>query len=199
LLEKALELNPKSLSAHTFLALYWERQNRYDFALQYLRSATKLDDRNPVLQAELARLLAVSGNLNEAYKVYSLAASLSPFDPTYQSNQVEFSMRYDYLIEEIALPTARQLVIQYPDQTVYLDLMAQVLIHQGDLMTAERFLKRTLEIDTGYAPARLHLGLVYILQENFEAGNRELNQAISLSENTSISVQAQRLLDTYFP
>jgi predicted Zn-dependent protease len=112
---------------------------------------------------------------------------------------VEFSMRYDYQIKEIALPVARQLVIQYPDQPVYLDLMAQVLIQQGDLMTAERFLERALEIDKGYAPVHLHLGLVNILQENLEAGYRELNQAISLGEDSPVSDQAQRLIDTYFP
>ncbi len=199
LLEKALELDPRSLAAHTFLALYWERHLRYDLALQYQQSAVSLDDRNPVLQAELARLLAVSGNLSEAYKVYSLANSLSPFDPTYQKNLVEFSMQYNYNIEEIALPIARQMIIQYPDRPLYLDLMAQVLVQQGDLMTAKRFLIRALEIDTEYAPAHLHLGLVYILQDNFEAGYRELNQVLSSGENNPVSDQAHRLIDSYFP
>ncbi len=199
ILEKALELDSKSLAAHTFLALYWERQKRYDLALQYSQSAVSLDDKNPVLQSELGRLLAVSGDLNEAYRIYSLASSLSPFDPTYQKNLVEFSMRYDYRTEETALPIARQLVIQYPDQPEYLDLIARVLIQQGDLMTAERFLERALEIDAEYAPAHLHLGLVYILQEKLEAGYRELNQAMSLAGDSPVSDQAQRLIDTYFP
>jgi tetratricopeptide (TPR) repeat protein len=198
-LEKALELDPKSLSANTLMALYWKRQMQYDKAIQFMRTAVSLDEENPVLQSELADILAASGDLDEAYDVYQRAASLSNFDPTHQKYLVAFCMRYDYHVEEIALPVARQLVVQYPDQPANLDLMAQVLIQLGDLTTAERFLVRSLQIDTSYAPAHLHLGLVYILQENRTAAYRELNQAISLDSRSAVTSQARRLLDTYFP
>ena len=198
-LQKAVELDPQSLAANTFLALYFQRQNRYDLALKAMRKAASLDAKNPALRVDLASLLAASGNLEGAYETYCQAALLATHDPTYRRYQVEFSIHYDYHIEKIALPVARRLLVQYPENPANLDLMAQVLIQQGDLASAERFLNQALQIDPNYAPAHLHLGVLYILQERREAAYGEFYLAASLAPGSPVAAQAKRLLETYFP
>jgi len=198
-LQKALELDPKSLSAHIFMSLYWKRQKNYDLALELTQSAIDINASNPIIHVELANLLAASGDLNGAFNAHLKAISLAPHDSAYQEYLIMFALEYDYHIEEIALSAARQIVIQSPNDAAALDLMAQVLIRQGDLLTAERFLRRALGEDTYYASAHLHLGLVFILLENYRDAYHELTLAANLVPDSDIANQAQRLLVTYFP
>ena len=198
-LQKAVALDPKSLAAQTFLSLYWIRQGRYDRALETIRAALELAPDNPALVAELAAVLAASGDLKQAYQTYQQAAALSPYDPLYLRLQVNFSLQYDYLVAEIALPVARKLVIQDPQDPTNLDLIAQVFIRQGDLVNAERFLLRLLEANPDFAPAHLHLGLLYLLQGAWAAALQELNRTISLAPGSPEARQAQRLLEQGSP
>jgi len=198
-LQKAVALDPKSLAAQTFLSLYWIRQGRYHQALTTIRTALQLAPNNPILVGELAAVLAATGDLEQAYRTYQQAAALSPYDPLYLRLQVNFSLEYDYHVEEIALPVARQLVVQDPHDPVNLDLMAQVFIRQGDLVNAERFLRRLLEANPDFALAHLHLGLLYLLRGDRAAALQELNRTISLDSGSPEARQAQRLLDSPSP
>jgi tetratricopeptide (TPR) repeat protein len=194
-LQKAVTLDPKSLAAQTFLSLYWIRQGRYDQALETLHRALDLAPDNPVLVAELAAVLASSGDLEKAYQAYQQAAVLAPYDPLYLRLQVDFSLQYDYHVEEIALPVARQLVIQDPHDPTNLDLMARVLIRQGDLVNAERFLRRILDANPDFATAHLHLGLLFLLQGDQAAALQELDRTISLAPGSPEAQKAQQLLE----
>jgi len=196
-LTKALELNPKSEAAYTFLALYWLRQQKYEPALQAILSAASLDPDNPVLQAELGNILASSGKLNEAHQAYEQAISLAPKDPQYWRRLAAFSLNYSYQLDQVALPAARQAVNLAPQDTENLDLIAQVLIRLSDLVSAERFLARALQIDTNYVPAHLHLGLIYALQGNPQAALTEFNLVLSLAPESPMAEQARRLIEIY--
>ena len=198
-LQKAVALDPKSLAAQTFLPLYWIRQGRYDQALETTHAALEMAPDNPVLVAELAAVLAASGDLDQAYRTYQQAAALSPYDPLYTRLQVNFSLQYGYQVAQIALPLARKLVVQDPQDPTNLDLMAQVFIRQGDLVNAERFLLRLLEANPDFAPAHLHLGLLYLLQGDQAAVLQELMRTISLSPGSPEAQQAQQLLDRSTP
>jgi tetratricopeptide (TPR) repeat protein len=193
-LQYAAELAPESLAAQTFLALYWLRQSRYDQALEALRGALKAAPDNPSLAAELAGLLAATGDLPGAHQAYQQAADLAPYDPDYPRRLIRFSLEYHYQIEQLALPLARKLVIEGKENPIDLDLMAQVLISQGDLVSAERFLRRAIQADSTYPSARMSLGLLYLLQGNQAAAERELELAISLDPDGPVARQARRLL-----
>jgi tetratricopeptide (TPR) repeat protein len=198
-IQKALELHPQSLSARAFLAMFWERQGRFDLALPAIQAAMELDPKNPTLTVQLASLQAASGKLAEAYKTYLLATDLSPHDPAYWRYMIRFSLQYDYQIDEIALPVARRLAAEYPEEAENLDLMAQVLMRGGDLDNAKRFLERTLQADPTYAPAHLHLGLAYALHEDLSAAYREFQRVLELAPSGPVADQAKRYLETYFP
>ena len=196
-LRKALELDPASLSAHTFLALYYTRRGGFDLALQTLQQAIALDPGNLALQVQLASLLAASGDLYQARETYLQAIQRAPRDPAYARALVQFCLDYDFEVDQTALPLARRLAGQYPDDPASLDVMAQVLIHQGDLASAARFLERTLLLDSGYAPALLHLGQVYLLQGDRPSALQRLRQVIEHLPGSPEAAQAQRLLDDY--
>jgi cytochrome c-type biogenesis protein CcmH/NrfG len=198
-LQESLRLNPASLVANTFLGLYWLRNNRPDLAVPALQTAVKHDPENPALLLELGRAQAASGDLKGAEAAHRQAISLSPYDSTYVRALVDFSLQNDYNVKEIALPAARELAAADPPDPANLDLMAQVLVKLSDLANAERFLRRALQIDPNYAPAHMHLGLVFILQGNRSAGRQALQQAVQIAPGSVAALQAQRLLQTYLP
>ncbi len=198
-LKKAIELDPRSIPAHLFMAMYWRRQERYDQALASLQAAIEIDAQNPILQVEVGETLATLGDLNAAQEAYQKAIDLSPNDPTFLNFLVGFSLKYEYRIEEIALPVARQAVILAPDDPEVLDSMAQVFIKLNDQINAERFINRALEKDPNFAPAYLHMGQVYLLQGNLSGAQAQLNQVTKLAPGSPAADQAQRLLRAYFP
>ncbi|MBN2549559.1 MAG: tetratricopeptide repeat protein [Anaerolineales bacterium] len=198
-LQKALELDPQSLSAQTFLALYWMRQEKYDLAEELIRAAIELDPQNPVLVIQLGEILAASGDLQSAFQVFSQAAAIAPGDPAVLRSLASYSLKYSYQVAEVALPAARQAIILAPKDVQNLDLMAQVLIQLGDLASAERFLVQALTVDGTYAPSHLHLGLLFILSGEMPAARQELDQTLALAPQGSVADQARRLLETYFP
>lgn len=198
-LETALQLDPNSLAAHTFLALYWTRQSRYDQAKETIQKAAALDPENPALLVQLASIQAASGELYNAYETYRKAIELSPYDPIYRRSLIEFAIEYDFEIETIALPMARQLAARFPKDPQNQDLLGRLLLKQGDLTSAERFFRRALELDPLYAAAHMHLGLIYALRGERVAALNELDMAISLASGTPTAAQAQRLIEMYFP
>lgn len=198
-LQKAVELNPESLSATTFLAIYWKRQQRYDRALQVLQTAIQLAPQNPALHVELGDTLANSGDLDQALQAYLQAVSLAPRDITYLQTLAEFSLKYEYQLHEVALYAARRAVNLDPQSPAALDLMGQVLIKLNDLENAERFLQRALLVDGNFAPAHMHLGVIYMLNDDTSRATQEFNLAKSLDPNGPVADQAERLFKSYFP
>lgn len=198
-LEKALQLNPESVAAHTFLALYWQRHGDADQAAAALEDAIRLDPENPALHAELGSALARGGDLSSAADAYRRAADLSHSEVEYLRMLAEFSIRYDYQVETLGLEAARQAVISRPEDPAALDTMAQVLVKLNDLTSAERFLNRALQADPNFAPALAHLGLVYLFAGNMESARAELLRARELDPDGPAGMQADRFLQRYWP
>lgn len=198
-LEKALSLEPASLSANTLMALFYQRHARFDQAQEYLRKVTGLYPKNPALQVELGEALALGGDLEAALQAYQQAVALAPQDPAYHRQLAGFCIRYEYRLKEVGLAAARQAVLLDPQGPDSLDVLGQTLFILGDLDSAERFYLRALEAQPKHTSALLHLGLVYMLQGEPQRARQEWSLVISLAPGTSAAQQAQRLINNYFP
>jgi len=198
-LEHAMKLDPKSLSAHMFLSLYWQRQGQLDRALDYLVKAAALSPDNPALQTEMGHILALQGDLSAAQQAYQQAIELSPQDPTYYRLLAAFSLAHNYQVSQVGLPAARRALLLSPNDPASQDMLGQVLLELGDSASAKRFFEQAILLQPEYAPALLHLGLIYITEENRTAAYEKFTQVLSLAPGTTAADQAQRLLDNYFP
>lgn len=199
-LEKALALDSQSISANTFLGLYWNRRGRPALALVFLQAVIDQDPGNPALQAEAGNLLAAMGQLPAALAHYRRAAELASRDPAYWRSLAAFSIRYEYQVRQVALPAARQAVLIDPQDPAALDLMGQAFTLLKDFHSAERFFRRALQADAGYAPARLHFGALYLLRGEAQPAITQLELARNLAPaGSDIRQQAENLLQETYP
>ena len=126
---------------------------------------------------------------------YQQAVELAPNDPHFPKLLIEFYIRYNIDLRETAIPLAREMIVNYPNNASALDVMGQVLFRLGDVLTAERYYLRALEKSPGSASAHLHLGILYKFQGADDLAVSHLNQAILLAPNSVISNHAQRVRD----
>jgi cytochrome c-type biogenesis protein CcmH/NrfG len=70
---------------------------------------------------------------------------------------------------------------------------------RNDPISALRFLNRSIHADPGYAPARLHLGLLFVTQNNLGDGVQQLEMAIQLAPDSPTASQAANILQQYAP
>ncbi|HEX6304606.1 MAG TPA: tetratricopeptide repeat protein [Anaerolineales bacterium] len=199
-LETALRLDPNSVAVNSLTGLYWQRRDRYDLALVYLHAAVEADPDNPTLHIELGNTLTQLGQITTAQKYYQAAVEMSPGDPLYWRALAAFSVNFELEVREVGLPAARQAVVLAPDDPASLDVMGRVFMLLDDPLSARRFLHRALLNDPGYAPARLHLGLLYLIEGDTPAAREQIALAHSLAlPGTPTADQANRLLQRYFP
>jgi tetratricopeptide (TPR) repeat protein len=198
-LQRALRLEPNSVSANLLMGLYWSRQGDPQKAAGYIRSTLSIEPDNPLLHAELANALAQAGDLPAALAAYQQAISLAPDDPLFYRLLAEYSLSYRIQVGEIALPAARTAVILAPQDARSLDLLGQAMLILEDTYSAERFLLKAVENDPGYAPAHLHLGMVFVQRSEMQRARQEFDLAASLGSGTWTAAQAQRFITYYYP
>jgi tetratricopeptide (TPR) repeat protein len=194
-LQKAIDLNPQSVLVQALQSVYWRRQGKPDRALVYLHAAEALEPENPVWQVELGSTLAEMGDLDQAVKSYQAATSLAPKNPAYYRALAEFSAQYGFEVQEVGLPAARQAVLLRPEDAENDDVMGVILLRQGDVTSAERFLLQALEKNDNLASAHLHLAMVYLSQNHVDSALPHLHRAAALAPHTAIGDQAQNLIN----
>jgi tetratricopeptide (TPR) repeat protein len=193
-LDRALAINPDSLASNLFTALHFAQTDRPELALIYLHQAVRLDPTSPLIQIEIGNILAEMGDLVSARRHYQRSLELAGNRENIWQMTAEFALRYNVDVRELALPAARQAVLLDPHNPSTLDTLGQVLFKLGDPLTARRFFRSALQEDPGYAPAHVHLGLVYLLFGEIQAAQEHFNLAITLAPDSPAAVQAERLL-----
>jgi tetratricopeptide (TPR) repeat protein len=198
-LEKALELDPDSLSANLILALTWQARGRPELAQIYLHHAARLAPTNPDIRLELGNNLALLGDLAAAQEYFLQAIDLSQQDARGLQRIVEYLLNYNIDVLDVALPAARQAVLIAPQDAGALDALAQVYLRLGNPLLARRFLQQALQIDPGYAPAHLHLGLAYLLLDDQVAARQHFDLVRTLAPGTASAGHAERILSGLHP
>ncbi len=197
-LDRAAELNGDSAVVRALQALYWRRQGQPDKALPYLEAIAKQEPQEPIWQVEIGNTLVETGDLIAARDNFVNAVNLAPTDSLYWQYLARFSVENSVDIHGLGLPAARQAVLLKEDDPGALDVMGWTLANLGDTASAERFLQRALERDATYALACLHLGQVYLQEQDAAHAYPYLKRTIRLAGQTSPGEIARRLLQRYF-
>ncbi len=186
----ALELNPDSIIAQALYALYLQRQGKPVEALIYLSRIADTEPANPAWQIALGQVNAQLGKLEDALGYFQKAVLLEPENVLMWQSLAEFCFTYQYEVQASGIPAANKAVLLSPKSSRSLDLAAQAALTNGNLGSAEAYLRNALELDPRYAPAHLHLALVLLQQENTLEARQELEKAATLG-----NPEAENLLE----
>ena len=198
-LDRALELNPKSVLVRGLRGLYWKRQGNYQQALSEYLLAAETEPENPAWRVSIAETYAQMGDLSSALVAYQRATELASKESIYWRLLALFCAANNVQVEDVGLPAAQKAVQLAPDDASALDMLGWSYLSSGRLSLAEQTLLDAIELAPEFASAHLHLGMTYLAQADRDAAHLELTRARDLDPQGEIGQFAAQLLDQYFP
>ena len=196
-LEKALALNPYSVSANIFYAKYFSSIGEPELGLVYLHTILEIDPQNPFLITEAGNYLAEMGNPIGAYSYFETMVLKSPteFDPWFQL--ANFSINYEYQISQIGLPAIRKALIISPKDPSAIILLGRAYSMLGNPNMGIKLINDGLLLSPKDINGLYHLGIINISLGNLTEAEALLIQALSLSSDPDQKNQIQNILDIF--
>ncbi len=188
-IQKALKLNPKSILAQAMNALALQRQGNAQGALAALQQIVAQETEDPQWRIALGQARAQLGDLEGALFEYQKAIALEPENVAVWQAIAEFSLGYQYQVTSVGSPAAIKAVLLAPEDPRSLDLAGQAALSNAEQDEAQGYFLAAIQSDPRYAPAHLHLALVFFQRGNNEAAHQELQKAAALG-----NIEAQNLL-----
>lgn len=195
----ALQLNPHSQIALAFLALIWQELGETQLALQSAQQAFMLYPEDLNVRLQYAQTLAQTGDLEGGWQILQDWLNQSSALQAARKALVLYCVQYGYRLTESALPLAKELVNQMPEDSESLDLLGQVYLGLEEWTLAQQVFERALSLDSQYAPAILHLGLVHLAQGNLAISRTQFQKVIEIAPFSPSGEQARRYLEVYLP
>lgn len=198
-LDQALSLDHTNPIVRSLRGLYWTRQDRADQALAEYLLAAEYDPDNPARQVSIGEAYALRGDLQAAQRAYSRATEMAPTDTTVWRMLAAFSAQYNMQVEDVGLPAAQMAVEVSGEDPLALDMLGWTLALLERYDEAQDALEHALSLDPDLAQGHLHLGIVALQTDNWEAAKDHFQQARDLDPDGPVGGQAQVLLNQYFP
>ena len=185
----ALKINPNSVLAQAMNALALQRHGDAEGALAALQLIVTQETEDPQWRIALGQARAQLGDLEGALSEYQEAVALEPENVAVWQAIAEFSLVYQYQVTSVGSPAATKAVLLSPADPRSLDLAGQAALSNGEQDEAQGYFLAAIQSDPQYAPAHLHLALVYFQRGDADAAYEELQKAASLG-----NIEAQNLL-----
>lgn len=197
-LDRAAALDPESVVVRALMAMHYRREGNYDRALENLQAIAVREPEEPMWEVELGNTRAEEGNLPVALEHFQKAVHLAPDLSIYWQYLARFCVTYNMSIQAVGLPAARQAVILSPNDPGALDLMGWTMVTLQDYASAERFLQQAVKKDASHKQALLHLGQLYLQQQEPGRAYPYLKKALLLGGDDPAGAVARRLLLQYY-
>ncbi len=198
-LQEAVKLVPWSALAHASLAQHDRLHGQFEAARGELELAATLDPGNPAIAAELGATYAELGQLPSAAATYRQATSLAPNDAGFWRLLAQFSLDHEFDVESTGLPAARNALALAPSDPAACDLLGYAYFLLGDLVMADRFLQRSVQMDPLAATTQFHLGLLRLGEGQPQRARAALGLAAELDPTGPIGARAARSLQSISP
>ena len=195
-LKRALALDPDSMVVRSMMTFYYERLGEFDIALTYIYALTIQDPQNHIWHIRWGELLMKMGYPYDAMIHFQRAAELKPDEAEVWAAIAGCSIQNNIDIVNVGVPAARKAVLLSPENPLYNDVMGAALLRTDDMISAERFLLRAVNLDPAYLSAYYHLGQYYMLVNKPDNARYYLDQIIrSEISDYDLKSKAERLLE----
>jgi tetratricopeptide (TPR) repeat protein len=177
----ALAVNPSLASAHLHLGLALQAEQRPGPA-EELKLAYQLDSDNPMINLELGRLLAASGDDQQAIQLLQHAYALMPqsADAAYQ---LGLALQRSNRMSE-AIPLFQSAAAADPNNPDILANLGMALCQQQKATQAVPLLQKAVQLAPSDPIAHQNLAAAYIQLSQFDDAVSELRIALKLSPDS---------------
>ena len=200
-LNRALGLNPHSISAQSLMGAYWLREGRPDLAYTYFYQLSLQEPQLAIWRLQTGDSLALMGQPLYAMVHYQKALELDPNNAQNWRSLVLFCLQNDLEVRRLGLPAVRHLVVMTPDDSSVYDLHGKVLLALHDYDNALQAFERGLKIDPQSVQLFLDIGTTYIEQKRNGEAFQILSKASELAKqqnNPNSLKQAQQILERLY-
>lgn len=180
-LRRAVELDPRSISAHLFTALYWQRQGDFFQASQNLAVAASLSPLDAMIQIQWGQNSVLKGEGPEALAHFQKAYELGSEDPLVWRALANYSVQTELYVAEVGLPSAERLMMNFPGDVDTLVLNARLHALLGEVEIADALFVAAIEKDPGFVPAHLYYAIFLLATGDTEAARLHFNQVLLLA------------------
>jgi tetratricopeptide (TPR) repeat protein len=198
-LNRALELDPNSAEIRGLRAVFFMRDNLFEEAQVEFEAAARLEPQSPGWQVALGDVVARTGDVPRGLAYFQHAIELSPRSADYWRALANFTVDYNYGVQETGLPAALQARALAPDDPQSSVTLGRVYFAINDLTTAEKLWLDVLEANPDIPAVHLYLGVLYLQKDQSESAYLHLEQAVTLDPGGPYGAQASRMLAQYFP
>ncbi len=182
---RAVELDPRSISARLFTALYWQRHGDFIEADQNLAVAARFSPLDPMIQIQWGQNSVLKGDAPEALEHFQKALELAPEDPIVWRALANYSIQTELYVAEVGLPSAQRLVTAFPKDVDALVLNARAYALLDKAATADVFFNLALEQDPQFAPAHLYYAIFLLATGDAETASLHFNQVLALAPDSA--------------
>lgn len=176
-LQKALSLDPQSVSAHTVIAVLYERIANEERAAYHYERAAQLGPKSGAAQNNYGTFLCRRGRYEEADQRFQRALE----DPFYETPAMALANRGTCALQwgknDVAEESLRRALQLEPNQPEALFQLAQILYDKKDYFRARAFVQRH-EAAAGADPQALMLALRIELALDNPKGAREYRKRL---------------------
>ncbi|HRW06218.1 MAG TPA: tetratricopeptide repeat protein [Caldilineaceae bacterium] len=174
----ALDIEPDHATAYAVLGEIYTDVGQWDIADGYLTQALTLEPENITALRNRAYYYERQGDYEDAVAGYEAAIAAAPYR---FDLYIELGRQYSIGLGEFekAVETYRKAVEVY-EAPITLDALGEGLYNRGDHLQAVRELRRAVEMNDHYGPARVHLGMALFARRNFEDAALHLEIGLQL-------------------
>ncbi|HEU4507716.1 MAG TPA: tetratricopeptide repeat protein [Pyrinomonadaceae bacterium] len=182
-LRKALKVDPDYDEAHYNLGYIYRAKGKLALAEKHLRRAIEIDPNYGLAYAELGQLLmGQNGKTNEAVSCLRKALHHNPDDGWSRAYLANALWRLRKL--KAAEEQYRRLMEIWPNHSLpYWTYGYFLAAERKDNSTAERYLRRAVEIEPNGAQTHYHLGKHLLLTDRVEEAKRFITKAARLGDS----------------
>jgi tetratricopeptide (TPR) repeat protein len=185
----ALELDPQNATTLAILGEIYTDVGNWNMAEDFLQKAQTIDPENVMALRNQAYLHEMRGQYESAIAAYERAIAVAPYRfDLYMEKGRQY--RIGLLDFDKAIENYRKAVDAYA-APVTLDALGDGLYNAGDYLGAMYELRKAVELDPGYGPAQVHLGMALYARRNYE------DAAVALEKGLAMVGDAARIEQIY--
>ena len=192
-LQKVLDLEPKTVSAYRLLSSVLIRQGKVGEVAELYNRGLAVLPGNQILLMELARHYELLKENDKAISIYERVVAKYPGNEE-ASNNLAYLL-VSYAANSAKIKQALALVERHKNSNspFFQDTYGWVLFKVGDAEKAIIVLKKAVATIPNNAVFRYHLGEAYYAQNNYNESKIELEKSLSLVENNSGFAEIERI------